>query len=168
MLTYVWAGQLADTLRQYDTCVQILAEELDLAPQDATTQLYDEIKAGRVPMIDRDIHYAKQRTQSDRITLPYSPLRLANVASASQSFVQPQAQPLPHHPTPLLGREAELAVLTQHLADPACRLITLTGPGAIGKTRLAIQIAHEQQPQFSEGVILSCYQGCNSLDVARM
>jgi predicted ATPase/DNA-binding SARP family transcriptional activator len=43
--------------------------------------------------------------------------------------------------TPFLGRENELAELVQLLADPNCRLITLVGPGGMGKTRLAIETA---------------------------
>src|SRR6188474_233786 len=49
---------------------------------------------------------------------------------------------LPLPPTALLGRDAELQTLRQWLADPAVRLITLTGPGGAGKTRLALELAH--------------------------
>jgi predicted ATPase/DNA-binding XRE family transcriptional regulator len=49
---------------------------------------------------------------------------------------------LPLPPTLLLGREAELEVLQQWIADPTARLITLTGPGGVGKTRLALELAH--------------------------
>jgi predicted ATPase/DNA-binding XRE family transcriptional regulator len=49
--------------------------------------------------------------------------------------------PLPLALTALLGREAELLALGDWLADPAARLITLTGPGGVGKTRLALEIA---------------------------
>ena len=48
---------------------------------------------------------------------------------------------LPVPPTPFVGREAELAELASLLADSACRLLTLTGPGGIGKTRLALEAA---------------------------
>ncbi len=51
------------------------------------------------------------------------------------------AHNLPSQPTPFIGREAELAEIARLLADPACRLLTLTGPGGIGKTRLAIEAA---------------------------
>jgi predicted ATPase/DNA-binding XRE family transcriptional regulator len=48
---------------------------------------------------------------------------------------------LPLPPTVLLGREAEVATLRQWLADPAARIITLLGPGGVGKTRLALELA---------------------------
>ena len=49
---------------------------------------------------------------------------------------------LPLPPTALVGREDDIRLLCQCLADPAARLITLIGPGGVGKTRLAIEIAH--------------------------
>ena len=48
---------------------------------------------------------------------------------------------LPRNLTPFVGRARELDLLAGYLADPACRLITLTGPGGIGKTRLAVEAA---------------------------
>jgi predicted ATPase/DNA-binding CsgD family transcriptional regulator len=49
---------------------------------------------------------------------------------------------LPTPLTPLIGRTAELDTLRNRLADPTCRLITVTGVGGVGKTRLAIEVAH--------------------------
>jgi predicted ATPase/Tfp pilus assembly protein PilF len=65
--------------------------------------------------------------------------------------------PLPAPLTPLVGRQPELAEMALLLQNAQCRLLTLTGPGGIGKTRLALQLAHEQaeaavQP-FPDGVI---------------
>jgi predicted ATPase/DNA-binding XRE family transcriptional regulator len=48
---------------------------------------------------------------------------------------------LPLPPTALLGRDAEMEKLRQWLSDPASRLITLIGPGGVGKTRLALELA---------------------------
>lgn len=159
MLTYAWAGQFADALRQYDTCVQILSEELDIVPHDATTHLYDEIKAGRIPMMDSDFHHTKRSTEVDRATLPYSPLRLSSVEVTSPPLLQSPSSPLPHPPTPLLGRETELATIARHLADPACYLITITGSGGMGKTRLAMQIARTHQSDFVDGVYFISLSG---------
>src|SRR5262249_3284336 len=49
---------------------------------------------------------------------------------------------LPQALTALLGRDADVQTLRRWLADPAARLITLTGPGGAGKTRLALELAH--------------------------
>jgi DNA-binding SARP family transcriptional activator/predicted ATPase len=63
---------------------------------------------------------------------------------------------LPPVTTPFVGREAELADLIDHLADPGCRLVTLLGPGGVGKTRLALQavrqIAAERPGLFLHGM----------------
>jgi predicted ATPase/predicted Ser/Thr protein kinase len=59
---------------------------------------------------------------------------------------------LPTQRTPLLGRGAETAAVTATLLDSAVRLMTLTGPGGTGKTRLAIQVAADLAPAFEGGV----------------
>ena len=46
----------------------------------------------------------------------------------------------------------ELADVCRLLADPAISLVTLTGPGGIGKSRLALAVAHKPQPRFADGV----------------
>ncbi|MYR55211.1 hypothetical protein GTY54_02775, partial [Streptomyces sp. SID625] len=53
---------------------------------------------------------------------------------------EPGSRPpaLPAQLTRFVGRDAELAAVAAHLADPGSRLITLTGPGGAGKTRLAV------------------------------
>ncbi len=59
---------------------------------------------------------------------------------------------LPVQSTPFLGREKELAETTKLLRDPSCRLLTLVGPGGIGKTRLALQASAERIEDFRHGV----------------
>ena len=59
---------------------------------------------------------------------------------------------LPTQPTPLVGRESEVSDLTELMARPEARVITLTGPGGVGKTRLAMQVAAESIDAFRSGV----------------
>ena len=83
------------------------------------------------------------------------PTRDALVESARAPAAQPAVDELsgvslPLPPTALLGRDADVQTLRHWLADPAARLITLIGPGGVGKTRLALElaraIADEGQP----------------------
>lgn len=60
---------------------------------------------------------------------------------------------LPRQTTPFVGRVAELAQLTRLLADPNHPMINILGPGGIGKTRLAIQVADDHIAQYEDGVV---------------
>jgi predicted ATPase/DNA-binding NarL/FixJ family response regulator len=66
--------------------------------------------------------------------------------------------------TPFLGREREITELTKMLQKPACRLVTLTGPGGIGKTRLAVEIARKLSHHYYDGVYLVELQPVGSVD----
>jgi predicted ATPase/class 3 adenylate cyclase len=59
---------------------------------------------------------------------------------------------LPTQTSELVGRDEELTTIRGHLDAAAVRLITLTGPGGIGKTRLALQAAADQIDRFEDGV----------------
>ena len=59
---------------------------------------------------------------------------------------------LPAQPTRFIGRKAERAQMADLLSQETCRLLTLVGPGGMGKTRLAVQVAEEQQVHFPMGI----------------
>jgi predicted ATPase/DNA-binding SARP family transcriptional activator len=62
-------------------------------------------------------------------------------------------RPLPVPPTPLVGRRLELAAVSSLIRDEGARLVTLTGPGGTGKTRLALAVAHELEPELRDGAL---------------
>jgi predicted ATPase/predicted Ser/Thr protein kinase len=72
-------------------------------------------------------------------------------SEAAKALSQPRYN-LPLQRTPFVGRRAELAALIPLLLDSSIRLITLTGPGGTGKTRLAIQAATDLATQFPGGI----------------
>lgn len=59
---------------------------------------------------------------------------------------------LPAPPTPIVGRDAERDVALALLRDPQVRMLTLTGPGGVGKTRLALELAERAESAFPDGV----------------
>src|SRR5437016_326716 len=73
--------------------------------------------------------------------------------TAREPAARPSALPVP--PTRLLGRARELAAIKARLGDPEVRLLTLTGPGGIGKTRLALEAAAQVPELFADGVFFA-------------
>ena len=140
MELYAHNGQPSAAIRQYRECEQILDEELGISPSKETTALFEAIKAKR---LSAPIGAEEQGSRGAGGIVQHSPLSPG-----------PSAPPhnLPPQPTPFIGREAELAALDDLIANPDVRLVTILGPGGIGKTRLSIQAATESLHAFADGV----------------
>ncbi len=82
----------------------------------------------------------------------YAPVPAHN-QKPPQNVEQNRVINLPFQPTPFIGRGSELTEISRLLRDPACRLLTLIGPGGMGKTRLAIEAAQGQTNEFRDGVV---------------
>lgn len=85
------------------------------------------------------------------LTVDHLPLSGANAGPNSSASTTTRNN-LPVSPTPLIGRRREVEELKHLLNDRQCRLLTLVGPGGIGKTRLAIEAASRMQAAFADGV----------------
>jgi predicted ATPase/DNA-binding CsgD family transcriptional regulator len=75
----------------------------------------------------------------------------------------PSSLPIPS--TSFVGRTEELSRIAALLADRDCRLLTLLGPGGIGKTRLALQVATAEEAHFPHGVVLVGLASLGSADL---
>ena len=142
MKLLAWSGQTSAALREYELLVQRLRTELDVRPEPETDELAELIR-------------------KRELTMP----NLSPVASPAAEDVQERKTPphnLPSDTTPFVGREKELAEIEELIASPDVRLITITGPGGMGKTRLAVAAAARQliskadhEQQFSNGIYVA-------------
>jgi predicted ATPase/DNA-binding SARP family transcriptional activator len=142
MRLYALAGQHGAAARQYQECVRVLEAELGAEPEEETTALYEAIRTRQVaPESLEPLPPAAGRPRGQ---------------TSTPSEVSPPAHNLPPQLTSFVGRDVELDAITHLLAgDPPHRLLTLVGPGGVGKTRLALAVAERQvrgASAFPDGV----------------
>lgn len=123
---FMLSGNRTGATRIYQTCTRVLKHELNVEPSSETEEIFKGSQ--------------KSRLYPARLTVP-----------------QKRTNNLPTYLTTFIGRLAELEQLKQmlsaHSTKPSKeRLLTLTGPGGCGKTRLAIQAASISIDEFPDGV----------------
>ncbi|WKZ41249.1 MAG: BTAD domain-containing putative transcriptional regulator [Anaerolineales bacterium] len=150
MTVLAQSGQRTAALSQFDACKKHLDEELGVEPSAETKALYEKIKRGDVKEADGD---SARRVESK------SPSKSSPRKSASDL-----RHNLPQNLTSFLGREAELAQIGGLLGKPECRILTLVGPGGVGKTRLSIRAARMQVERFQDGVRFLSLRGMKPAD----
>lgn len=130
------SGQRAAALRHYEQTRAVLADELAIEPDAVTTTLYEQIRAGELAA-EGATQPGTHHAMSSGYASDDPPAHLHNVPAPT---------------TPFVGRERESATLNALLANPECRLITLVGPGGIGKTRLSQHVAQTALGAFAHGI----------------
>jgi predicted ATPase len=140
------SGERSAALEQYHHCRRLLADELGVEPELETQALYHRLR--------------------DTSALATGASPATQTAQPQSSLFQTPAlwRRLPAQTTSFVGREPELAELVELLVNPACRLITLVGPGGIGKTRLALEAATAHAEMFAHGVVFVPLAGLASAD----
>jgi predicted ATPase/class 3 adenylate cyclase/Tfp pilus assembly protein PilF len=116
----------------------------------AAKELLGQSLPSGVSLRDLGRHQLKDLIQPEPIFQVVADGLLADFPSLRSLSAQPNN--LLVQPTPLIGRDDEVAAAHALLRGPA-RLLTLTGPGGSGKTRLALQIGAEAIHEFADGVL---------------
>jgi predicted ATPase/DNA-binding SARP family transcriptional activator len=136
MLSLYRAGRQADALDTFQRARRQFVTELGLEPGEQLARLQARI-------LDRDP--ALLLTENGGATADGDP-------GADPEQARP-ASALPRPVTRLVGRESELTALTALMVDPDVGLITLVGPGGVGKTRLLVELARRQEQAYRDGAV---------------
>lgn len=130
MTTAAHMGEVRIALRAYERFSELLKRELGLPPTLDLEHLAESI---------RQKGQTLARLWADAPPVPSPP------------HPHPVASNVPIALTPFVGRDLELAAIAEALQQPECRLLTLSGPGGVGKSRVALQTVLEQATHFPDG-----------------
>lgn len=152
MATSTDAVPFGQLLRQARTAAALSQEEL-AERAGLSTRGISDLERG----LHRTPHLETVRMLTDALDLndaSRAELRAAaRPPPGATAATRAHAAALPVPPTRLVGREREVATLTELLRDDAARLLVLTGPGGSGKTRLAIAVAGNAGDAFVDGIV---------------
>ncbi len=148
-------SRLANLVRHYRTAAALSQEAL-AERAGLSVRAISDLERGihRVPRLEtvRLLADALALDEAGRAELLAAarPQAMAPVLRDQERSHPPAVLPVP--PTRLIGRETEVAAIAQLLAQDDVRLVTVTGPGGTGKTRLALEVAAGALGQYPDGV----------------
>lgn len=143
MRLHLALGQPQAALQTYETLTALLEAELSALPLEATQQLAEQARHFQPPVRSGSLPVA---------TIP-SPSPISSAPPSPQTPPIPASPDLPTPSLPLqltrfFGRETERRRLQHLLTAASTRLVTLLGPGGVGKTRLAIEVARSLTAEY--------------------
>ena len=148
-------GQRSDALAQYATCRRVLQAELGVEPAPETRALYEQILRGQ-PLDGPAAGEAAARAAEGTVPIPGNGNNGKVVSHTATTSPEPPGRrraDVPSAATALIGRDGEMAQGLVLLQRPDVRLVTLVGPGGIGKTRLALELAARALDFSPDGVV---------------